>query len=55
MKKDEENFEEAVVAVNSCFAGGRPSDGLRTILDDQSCTNLTKEVSGFLSTHVSQE
>lgn len=45
MTKDEENFEEAVVAVNSCFAGGRPSDVLQKIMDDGSCNNLTKDVS----------
>lgn len=44
MTKDEENFEEAVVAVNSCFAGGKPTDSLIKILDDESCHNLTKEV-----------
>lgn len=45
MTKDEENFEEAVVAVNSCFSGGRPSDVLQKIMDDGSCNNLTKDVS----------
>lgn len=44
MTKDEENFEEAVVAVNSCFAGGKPTESLLKILNDQSCSNLTKEV-----------
>ncbi len=44
MTKDEENFEEAVVAVNSCFAGGRANDNLEKILNDDACNNLTKEV-----------
>ncbi|KAJ6644185.1 Nedd8-activating enzyme E1 regulatory subunit [Pseudolycoriella hygida] len=43
MTKDEENFEEAVVALNSCFSGGRPTKELLEILEDRSCNNLTKE------------
>lgn len=45
MTKQEENFEEAIAAVNSCFVGGLPSDGLLKILNDEACNNLTKEVS----------
>lgn len=42
------NYEEAIVAVNSTFSGGKPSKGLVKLLEDKSCSNLTKEVSTTL-------
>lgn len=45
MTKDEENYEEAVKAVNSSFGGGKPSSDLMKIFDDECCNNLTKNVS----------
>uniref|UniRef100_A0A7G3AQV1 NEDD8-activating enzyme E1 regulatory subunit n=1 Tax=Lutzomyia longipalpis TaxID=7200 RepID=A0A7G3AQV1_LUTLO len=47
MKKDEENYEEAIKAVNSSFGGGRPSDTLRKLLDDPECLNLKKDSKPF--------
>lgn len=44
MNKDEENYEEAIRAVNSSFTGGKPNEGLMEILQDSSCNNLTKQV-----------
>lgn len=43
--KEEENYEEAVKAINSCFGGGKPTARLQEILNDPSCTQLSKEVS----------
>lgn len=42
--KEEENFEEAVKAINSCFGGGKPTSRLQEILNDPACNQLTKEV-----------
>lgn len=44
MIKDEINYEEAIKAVNSCFGGGKPSDEISSIFNDDSCRILTKEV-----------
>lgn len=40
MSKDEENYEEAIRAVNTSFGGGRPGDDLRALFDDPSCQQL---------------
>lgn len=45
MSKDEENYEEAIKAVNSSFGGGKPSSALLEIFEDSNCKNLTKNVS----------
>lgn len=42
--KEEENYEEAVKAVNSCFGGGKPNATLCDILNDPACTQLNKNV-----------
>lgn len=47
MEKDEENYEEAIKAVNSSFSGGRPSGSLRKLLEDPQCLNLKKESKPF--------
>lgn len=44
MVKDEENYEEAIRAVNSSFTGGKPSESLMEILQDSACSNLNKQV-----------
>lgn len=44
MIKDEENYEEAIKAVNASFGGGKPSANLMKIFDDECCNNLTKHV-----------
>lgn len=41
---EQENYEEAANAINSCFGGGKPNSHLLEIFDDSSCTQLTKEV-----------
>lgn len=45
MNKDEENYEEAIRAVNSCFGGGKPNSNLQEILNDDACNNLDTKVS----------
>ncbi|XP_055608711.1 nedd8-activating enzyme E1 regulatory subunit [Uranotaenia lowii] len=47
MTGEEENFEEAIKAVNSSFGGGKPSSALRDILQDDSCVNIKKESNAF--------
>ncbi|GAB0091764.1 Nedd8-activating enzyme E1 regulatory subunit [Sergentomyia squamirostris] len=47
MNKDEENYEEAIKAVNSSFGGGRVTATLQKILDDPECTNLKKDSKSF--------
>lgn len=47
MTADEENFEEAIKAVNSSFGGGKPSSALQNILNDDYCTKLTKSSTPF--------
>lgn len=42
MSTDEENFEEAIKAVNSSFGGGRPSEAVQEIFSDSCCKNLEK-------------
>ena len=48
--KEEENYEEAVKAINSCFGGGKPTSRLQEILNDPSCNQLTKEVQLYFVT-----
>ncbi|XP_058829901.1 nedd8-activating enzyme E1 regulatory subunit [Topomyia yanbarensis] len=47
MTADEENFEEAIKAVNSSFGAGKPSSGIREILADDCCLNVNKESNAF--------
>lgn len=42
--KEEENYEEAVKAINSCFGGGKPNTNILDILQDSSCVQLNKNV-----------
>lgn len=42
--KEEENYEEAVKAINSCFGGGKPNSILLDILNDPACIHLTNDV-----------
>lgn len=44
MTADEENYEEAIRAVNSNLGGGKATSDIRKILDDNSCINLTRKV-----------
>lgn len=50
--KEEENYEEAVKAINSCFGGGKPNSVLSDILNDPACIHLSKEVNDQLLTFV---
>lgn len=45
MSADEENFEQAIKAVNSSFGGGKPNTNVKAILESSSCLNLNKNVS----------
>lgn len=47
MTKDEENYEEAIRAVNTSFGGGRPSADLLALLGDGSCMELCKDSKRF--------
>ncbi|XP_070500882.1 nedd8-activating enzyme E1 regulatory subunit [Chironomus tepperi] len=47
MTADEENFEEAIKSVNSSFGGGKPNSTIQDILNDESCTKLSKCSSSF--------
>lgn len=42
MSADEENYEEAIKAVNSSFGGGRPNASVLEIFNDSCCKNLEK-------------
>lgn len=44
----EENFEEAIRAVNTCIRHTTVSGGIKEILNDNSCINLTSKVIIFL-------
>lgn len=48
MTADEENYEEAIRAVNSNLGGGKATSDIRKILDDDSCINLTRNVSLYI-------
>lgn len=41
---DEENFEEAMKAVNTAFGGGHITSSLKAIFEDDACNNLNKQV-----------
>lgn len=43
MTADEENYEEAIRAVNSSFGGGKVNSEIQTILNDHCCVNLNKD------------
>lgn len=45
MTADEENYEEAIKAVNFCFGGGKITTKIKQILDHPQCMNLNKNVS----------
>lgn len=47
MTADEENYEEAIKAVNSSFGGGHLSASIKQILNDEACINLNKQSSTF--------
>lgn len=44
---EEENYEEAVKAVNSSFGGGLPDSHMWNILNDNKCVNLNKNSTAF--------
>lgn len=44
MEKDEENYEEAIKAVNTSFGSGLPSANLKKLFDDDKCNNLNQSV-----------
>lgn len=44
MKNDEENYEEAIKAVNTAFSGGSIPSNLKNIFEDEACRNLNKQV-----------
>lgn len=45
MTNDEENYEEAIKAVNTSFGGGKITSSLKAIFEDDACKNLNKHVS----------
>jgi NEDD8-activating enzyme E1 regulatory subunit len=47
MTADEENYEEAIKAVNSSFGGGKVNSSVQEILNDYCCINLNKDSSSF--------
>uniref|UniRef100_A0A182MK24 NEDD8-activating enzyme E1 regulatory subunit n=1 Tax=Anopheles culicifacies TaxID=139723 RepID=A0A182MK24_9DIPT len=47
MDGEQENFEEAIKAVNSSFGGGKPSSSVREILADERCINVNTESNAF--------
>lgn len=47
MKGDDENFEEAIKAVNISFGGGKVNSTVQEILNDSCCINLNKNSSPF--------
>ncbi|XP_055376297.1 nedd8-activating enzyme E1 regulatory subunit [Condylostylus longicornis] len=47
MEKDEENYEEAIKAINSVFGHGQVSSSLLKIFNDDACNNLTKSSTPF--------
>lgn len=47
MTADEENFEEAIKAVNTCFGAGKANSNLQKILNDDNCNKLSKSSSPF--------
>lgn len=47
MTNDEENYEEAIKAVNTAFGAGLVTPSIKAILDDQACEHLNKHSSTF--------
>ncbi|KAH8379080.1 hypothetical protein KR009_003011 [Drosophila setifemur] len=47
MAKDEENYEEAIKAVNTTFGAGQIPSGLKAIFEDASCEQLSKKSNPF--------
>lgn len=47
MTNDEENYEEAMKAVNSSFGGGRPNSSVLNIFNDPCCKDLEKGSKSF--------
>ncbi|KAI9587627.1 nedd8-activating enzyme E1 regulatory subunit [Glossina fuscipes] len=47
MSSNEENFEEAIKAVNTAFGGGNVSPELAKIFEDDACENLNKKSKPF--------
>ncbi|XP_055845452.1 nedd8-activating enzyme E1 regulatory subunit isoform X1 [Episyrphus balteatus] len=47
MSNDEENYEEAIKAVNTAFGAGLVSHTIKAILDDDACENINKQSSPF--------
>uniref|UniRef100_A0A182PP46 Queuine tRNA-ribosyltransferase accessory subunit 2 n=1 Tax=Anopheles epiroticus TaxID=199890 RepID=A0A182PP46_9DIPT len=47
MDGEQENFEEAIKAVNSSFGGGKPSSVVQEILQDDRCVNVNTESNAF--------
>lgn len=45
MTNDEENYEEAIKAVNTAFGGGHIPTSLKAIFEDDASKNLNKQVS----------
>ncbi|KAH8329618.1 hypothetical protein KR074_000869 [Drosophila pseudoananassae] len=43
MKADEENYEEAIKAVNTAFGAGQIPAGLKAIFEDDACEHVNKE------------
>lgn len=48
MQKDEENYEEAIKAVNTAFGAGMVPSALKAIFEDDACLNLQKKVSHLI-------
>ncbi|KAI8115121.1 Nedd8-activating enzyme E1 regulatory subunit [Lucilia cuprina] len=47
MSNDEENYEEAIKAVNTAFTGGSIPSNLKSIFEDEACRNLNKQSKPF--------
>ncbi|XP_014097757.1 nedd8-activating enzyme E1 regulatory subunit [Bactrocera oleae] len=47
MTADEENYEEAIKAVNTALGGGNVPSSIKSIFEDNACTNLSKQSSPF--------
>ena len=45
--EDEENFEEAIKAVNGALVESRVPSGVRSIFEDSKCQNLTRDSKDF--------
>ncbi|XP_017466889.1 PREDICTED: nedd8-activating enzyme E1 regulatory subunit [Rhagoletis zephyria] len=47
MTADEENYEEAIKAVNTALGGGNVSASIKAIFEENACTNLNKQSNPF--------